>query len=469
MEKFCPDIEKRFEARCARLLGEERRLTVALSGGADSTALLALAAGMRERDPRLTLAAVHVHHGLRREEADRDAAFCEELCAKLSVPLTVRKADVPAYAQKSGRSEEESARILRYKALREAAPLGLIATAHTADDELETLILRLARGSGTAGMAGIPEKNGRIIRPLLTFGKDELTAYLRARGVEWVTDSTNLSGGNLRALLRREALPALKRVFPSSERAAIRTAENCREDDAYLYSLLPAAAPDAKTLSAMPSPLLKRLLLRAYAAHFTGMSEEEKPKLEETHLNALVRMVRSGIKGKRVSLPGRTAARLEDAGVVFSEDERARAGYAVFLKEGENPLPGERILFLSRDARAVEEYTGKYGVLHTSVSQTTLDGRMIEGGMYCRPVKAGDRVYFGGMTRRVAELIRVRVKDTAARREYPLLCDKKGVLWVPGCPPREERAKAAGGSANGDKIYICLVNGGAQNEEKHQG
>ena len=161
--------------------------------------------------------------------------------------------------------------------------------------------------------------------------------------------------------------------------------------------------------------------------------------------------------------------RLEDAGVVFSEDERARAGYAVFLKEGENPLPGERFLFLSRDARTVEEYTGKYGVLHTSVSQTTLDGRMIEGGMYCRPVKAGDRVYFGGMTRRVAELIRVRVKDTAARREYPLLCDEKGVLWVPGCPPREERAKAAGGSANGDKIYICLVNGGAQNEEKHQG
>ena len=166
-------------------------VTVALSGGADSVALLLLFLQAREAFG-LTVSAAHMNHGLRGAEADRDEAFVRELCRRLAVSLTVERADIPAVCRETGEGTEEAARRLRYAFLEAAAP-GKIATAHTRSDNAETALFNLIRGSGGEGLRGIPPVRGRIIRPLLEVGGDEIREYLLTLGQPFVEDSTNLS------------------------------------------------------------------------------------------------------------------------------------------------------------------------------------------------------------------------------------------------------------------------------------
>ncbi len=181
-------------------------LGVALSGGADSVALLLLTPP--------PVAAVHVHHGIRGAEADRDAEFCRALCARLKIPFTVLYADVPARAGETGESLETAARAERYRLLVEFAVANGMAgvlTAHHADDQLETLLQHLLRGSGLRGMCGIPavRREGELllVRPMLETPKEEILAYLTARGETYVTDSTNATGCGWMSCPRSKRLP----------------------------------------------------------------------------------------------------------------------------------------------------------------------------------------------------------------------------------------------------------------------
>ena len=168
------------------LLPPGSRVLCALSGGADSVCLLhLLTKAARERE--LTVFAAHCEHGLRGEESLRDMDFVRALCDSLSVPLTVKRVDVPAYAAANGLGTEEAARQLRYAFLEESADaLGCdrIATAHNAGDRSETMLMNLCRGSGAAGLRGIPRQRGRIVRPLLDAERREILAYLAENGLE---------------------------------------------------------------------------------------------------------------------------------------------------------------------------------------------------------------------------------------------------------------------------------------------
>ena len=193
------------------------RVIAALSGGADSVCLLGLLKEIAG-DTGLSLRAVHVHHGLRGQEADRDAAFAQALCGKLSVPCHIIKVDVRGFAEAQGMSEEEAGRRLRYEALEqeadaweaEAGPVR-IATAHHRGDQAETILHNLFRGSGLKGLAGMPWVRGRIIRPLLEADREDILAWLRENGLAWVEDSTNSSGEYTRNRIRRDILPAIER------------------------------------------------------------------------------------------------------------------------------------------------------------------------------------------------------------------------------------------------------------------
>ena len=184
--------------------------TAALSGGADSTALLLCLHELKEQ-LSLDLRAVHVHHGIRGAEADRDAAFCAELCKQYGIPLQTVHVNVPAYAAEHRLSEETAARRLRYEALDQAAPDGVIVTAHHAGDNAETVLFHLIRGSGLRGLCGIPPKNGRILRPMLEAEKSEILAFLQERGQSFVEDSTNHEGGSSRNRIRHDTMPLLLR------------------------------------------------------------------------------------------------------------------------------------------------------------------------------------------------------------------------------------------------------------------
>ena len=214
----------------------------ALSGGADSVSLLLVLQSLGYE-----VRAFHLNHCLRGAESDRDEAFCRALCAKRGVPLTVVRVDIAALSQ--GKAVEETARRERYAQLEKAADGCKIATAHTADDNLETVLFHLVRGSGARGLAGIPPVRGNIIRPLLNAERREIEAFLRENGQDYVTDSSNLSDDYTRNRLRHSVLPVLREINPAAAQSALRLGQQLRQDEQTLGALAAdclhaAAQPD---------------------------------------------------------------------------------------------------------------------------------------------------------------------------------------------------------------------------------
>lgn len=234
------------------------RVCVAVSGGADSVALLrALYAA--NAAPRLALgvglSAVHLHHGIRGDEADGDEAFVQQLCSRLEIPLHLEQADVPARSAAAGESLEEAARNARYELFHRLLRSGeadTILTAHTMDDQTETVLLKLLRGAWTEGLGGIhpivvvpvPGKPaGRIVRPLLCTRRQEVEAYLQALDQPWRDDSTNADPLYTRNRLRHQLLPQLREFNPSLDGAISNLSELAREDEARWQAELDRVLP----------------------------------------------------------------------------------------------------------------------------------------------------------------------------------------------------------------------------------
>lgn len=213
------------------------RVLVALSGGADSVALLSL---LRELPDGPELIAAHFEHGIRGEASRADAAFVRRLCADWGVELVEESADVPALARRRGVGLEQAAREARYDFLRRAAAqrgCDGICLAHHLDDQAETVLMHLARGCGLHGLRGMQEEQDGLIRPLLRLRKRELTAYLTERGIPWREDGSNRAPDNPRNALRLQVMPALERIYPGAAQAIGRLSRIARDEDDCLQAL----------------------------------------------------------------------------------------------------------------------------------------------------------------------------------------------------------------------------------------
>ena len=202
-------------------------ILAAVSGGADSVALLALLREAAKTYP-LRLTAAHFEHGIRAEASLADAAFVRALCDEWRIPLIEESADVPALAKARSIGMEEAAREARYEFLRRArvqARANYIALAHHRDDQAETALMHLLRGCGLRGMVGMKEFDGVLYRPLLKYPKEVLTSYLRERGIAWREDATNQEADNPRNALRLNVLPAVDRIYPGAREAICRFSE----------------------------------------------------------------------------------------------------------------------------------------------------------------------------------------------------------------------------------------------------
>jgi tRNA(Ile)-lysidine synthase len=341
------------------LLRAGERVCVAVSGGADSTALLlALVEANAEKQALgIVLSAAHVHHGLRGAEADADEAFVRELCERLCVPLTVFRVDTAARRAAEGEGLEAAARELRYGALRGLA-VDAVATAHTLDDQAETVVMKLLRGAWTEGLGGIsPEVPGsgglgkkrilgsvqddkttgdaRLVRPILAVRRAEVEAFLRERGQTWREDASNRDLSLTRNRVRQQLMPLLRGFNPGIDALLARTAAIARDEEAFWQAetarvlpqvLLPgkpvrgggravstavgeaSCALEIARLAAMPAALRRRVLRAAARQLVTRLNSEETAKL----------LALAGFGGD-VGVTGRIGSRLELHGGLRAE------------------------------------------------------------------------------------------------------------------------------------------------------
>ncbi|MEX0641299.1 MAG: tRNA lysidine(34) synthetase TilS [Pirellulales bacterium] len=249
-----PELERRLAESWPVEAWRDSHVVLAVSGGADSVALLRAMVALKGRGGGAgQLFTAHLHHGLRGEEADADAAWLATLCKQMGVPLEVAKADVASLAAQQGDGWEAAARAARYDFLRQTAErLGarFVATAHTADDQVETVLQRIVRGTGLAGLAGIPKvrplsNSVALVRPLLTVERRDIVDYLAALGQDYRTDSSNDDSRYTRNRLRHELLPLLREWFNSDvDGALIRLATQADEAQHVVESLAARIARD---------------------------------------------------------------------------------------------------------------------------------------------------------------------------------------------------------------------------------
>jgi tRNA(Ile)-lysidine synthase len=350
-ERVAGFVEKHRLAAC----GE--RLVVAVSGGADSTCLIHILAGLRERLD-ITLHIAHLDHGLRGEEGQADADYVLRLAGRLGMPSTIGRADVKAYQKKHRLSLEEAAREVRYRFLSQTATevgAGRIATGHTRDDQVETILMHLIRGTGTKGLTGLrPESCLRIdgqvitiIRPLLDINRQETDDYCRENKLEPRLDSSNLSLSPLRNRIRQQLIPLLKTYNPDIAAALLRTAANAASELDYLDGEMAGVRAnvvgregEAFTLDkagfSRLHPALRRHLLRAIIEELPGGLKD----IETRHIEDILSML-DRPSGKRINLPHGLAFTIEHDRFVIGRGVDGQSIIPPFSGEYPLNIPGQ--------------------------------------------------------------------------------------------------------------------------------
>lgn len=404
-------------------------VTVGLSGGADSVCLLHILCTLRE-ELSVTLQAVHVHHGIRGAAADRDEQFCRTYCARLQVPITVVHADVPKLSRESHESEEACGRRIRYAAFQRAAGNnGKIATAHTADDNAETVLLNLTRGTGLRGLCGIPPVRGNIIRPLISVPRAQVEQYCTENSLEYVTDETNFSADYSRNRIRLEVLPVLKSLNPSLLSGVSGMTARLRTENAVLEQQANVLVKDFKNQNRVPTVPLKNapkaLACRALQA---VLAEKIGEMPTAAHLESVYALL---FKNGSVSLP---------SGVIV----RVRNGYLEFPNPEETPEWAYTLhsdcMTAEKDTPAgvvkIQKYTRKdLQNLHKDLLANAVDCAKIVGTLTLRSRRAGDRFTFPkrAVSKSLKKWMNEEKIPPESRNKVPLLTDESGaVLWLGG-------------------------------------
>lgn len=387
-------------------------VTCAVSGGADSVALLFGMYLLREK-LGITLSAAHFNHRLRGEESDRDEQFVRDFCSRYDIPLSVGSARVTA----GKKGLEAAAREARYAFF--ATLPGKIATAHTADDNAETVLMHLVRGTGLRGLGGISPVNGNIIRPMLTVTRQEVLAFLEEYCLSHVEDSSNKTDDFLRNRLRHRVMPFLKEENP-------RLAENLSQMAMELRQDAQALELDGKLLSVGELREMDPALRSRKISRF--LKENGVPEPERSHIRAVDSLIFSKKPSARTNLPGAvTVGRNYDRLVVL---EQKTAPDEVTL------LPGDTLQLPQWGMMA--SYVPAQQIINTKEIFTV----SASGPVVLRSRQAGDSIRLNAGTCTLKKLFIDR-KIPAHQRPYiPVLADGQGVLGVYGIGANVDRLAA---------------------------
>ncbi len=330
-EKIVSPLEQRVLRTIKKhgMISPGDHVLAAVSGGADSVAMLHMLHGLQEH-LGIQLSVAHMDHGIRGEAAQREAFFVQGLARRLGIACVAEARDVPAHKSASGLSLQEAAREVRYGFFRDAmAATGAnkLALGHHADDQAETVLMRLVRGASLKGLAGIPAcREGHIIRPLICIERREIEAWLGGRGIEFVPDTSAGEQHYLRNKIRHQLLPLLRKEYNPGIVATLgRTAALVRQDEQALEALVEgmvsshvATRQDEHTIAIAAlqeaGPDLSGRCVRRIIAGLKGDTRE----LTEKHIAAVVRLIENPGPSRTVQLPGPWCVRRHYGALVFA-------------------------------------------------------------------------------------------------------------------------------------------------------
>lgn len=432
------------------------RVLVALSGGADSVALVDV---LRElaRDGSFVIAGLgHFNHQLRGRAADDDEEFCRELAARVDLPLEIGRGDVRALASAERRSIEDAARIARYAFLEQAADrlhADVIAVAHSRDDQAETFLLRLIRGAGPRGLAGIRPRAGRIIRPLLDVSRAEIREYISERGLGFREDASNEDVRIPRNRVRHELIPYLQREFsPGIVDVLARESALARDDEDRLQHeaidlastvvlMSSQAEPRVELDTAVLTSLHPALASRIVRIALANLAGERFVGFE--HVEAVLALARSGSEGAAISLPGQQVVRRADRIVLRAEPRRDGV-----VPDGGNSfriplsIPGEVTLdkqgwAISAAPLDVERAPqGRVEGLRARGDIVAVAADALRLPLWVRNRRPGDRfkpLGLGGAEKKLQDFLVDRKVARETRDVLPLVVDELDrIVWVVG-------------------------------------
>jgi tRNA(Ile)-lysidine synthase len=415
---------------------QELPILAAFSGGADSSAMLYMLKDYCDK-VGCALYAAHINHCIRGAEADADEAFCRRTAEKLGIKIFVLRADVPAIAKERKKSVETAAREIRYEffdKVMEENSIPILALAHNADDNLETILFNIARGSGLSGVSGIPltrrVKGGLIVRPILTVNKSEILEYCAERGIEYVTDSTNADIEYSRNRIRNRVIPELKAICSEAERSAARLSESLREDAACLESMAACFLLRERKGSSVPLDKLcsepYAIASRAVISLYGEISEGED--LEYVHIKAVLELAERGVPHSSLDLPGGVRAVIENKSLAFTKEKKAKSenaeAYSVELSEGIN--------FISQiNAEIIIGNTDSDKNVYKKSIKFLIDSDKIIGTLRVRSREPMDKIRVLGCSKSIKKLVNEKKIDTDIRSKLPIICDDAGIVAVP--------------------------------------
>ena len=429
-------------------LDKSKKYLLGLSGGADSVCLFHLLA-----ENGYDFCAAHINHNIRGDEAKRDEDFCRSLCLDHGIEFHLASLDVPAMARSAGESLEEAARNARYAFFEDvmrAERIDILLTAHNADDNAETLLLALTRGCSPSGACGIAPRRklayGVVERPLLGYAKKDIIDFCRQNSFLFVTDGTNSDISYPRNRIRNSILPELCAINPEFLAAFARFTESARIESEFLDSEAEKFADELKcaTLADLPYPIASRAL--AIAAHRAGAEPEA------IHIQRMLHIAKE--QSGSISLPGSVRAEYLGEKIVFRRETREKksASFPSFdpieLKEGENSIYQSKLII------AHGKLTNVSPQVYNLSTSALINTDKINGQLYARARREGDRILIRGMHRSVKKLISEKAShiELSQRRSLPVICCGDEIVWIPFLEVADEWRT----EGEGTTLYYCI-------------
>ena len=417
------------------MLNNGENVVVGLSGGADSCALTHILARLSEKMD-LHITAVHINHGIRGEEAERDERSAEEFCRRLNIEFIAYHCDIPSEAAKRGIGEEEAGRLVRYEKFYETAGKkngAKTAVAHNMNDKAETLIMNLCRGAGMKGLAGIKPVSGSIIRPLIFCTRDEIEKYCDDNNIEYCTDSTNLQNEYTRNKIRNILLPWLsENINPAAGMNMANASELLREEEEYLESkaqeqykkLLKDSGDGFVSLNvdglASEHSVIRRRVLRIALRSLRPDMRDFGRKHTESAEDILM-----GETGRRISLPGGITVS-KGYGLINILYDREKQGAFCYDIE-----PGKKYFIKETESYVLLSLNEEKNIKNAvNICTKKIDYDKIKDKIQLRTRQTGDFISIKNGRKKIKDIFIDDKIPSDKRDSYPLLVCGKSVIIV---------------------------------------